>query len=78
MKPSATDAASEVLVHFLVIAGSATSATPILLIMATNRSSPRTPSRNRGKDVTSTQQQPVHKCQFDSDNTKLYLQLVIA
>ncbi|CAL5349293.1 unnamed protein product [Camellia sinensis] len=46
--------------------------------MATNRSSPRTPSKNRGKAVTATQQQPVHKCQFNSDNTKMFLQLVIA
>ncbi|CAL5429199.1 unnamed protein product [Camellia sinensis] len=46
--------------------------------MATNHLSPHTPSKNRGKAVTSTQQQPVHKCQFDSDNTKLYLQLIIA
>ncbi|KAI8025348.1 L10-interacting MYB domain-containing protein [Camellia lanceoleosa] len=38
----------------------------------------RTSSKNQGKAVTSTQQQPVHKCQFDNDNTKLFLQLVIA
>ncbi|KAI7995001.1 hypothetical protein LOK49_LG11G02858 [Camellia lanceoleosa] len=48
------------------------------LLMATNRSSPRTPSKYRGSAVTATQPQPVHKCQFDSDNTKLFLQLIIA
>ncbi|CAL5415814.1 unnamed protein product [Camellia sinensis] len=52
--------------------------TTIVLLMETNRSSPRTPSKNRGKAVTATQQQPVHKCQFNSDNTKMFLQLVIA
>ncbi|KAI8022546.1 L10-interacting MYB domain-containing protein [Camellia lanceoleosa] len=45
--------------------------------MATNRSSSHTPSKSRGNSVTATQPQPVHKCQFDSDNTKLFLQLVI-
>ncbi|KAI8030658.1 L10-interacting MYB domain-containing protein [Camellia lanceoleosa] len=48
------------------------------LLMATNRSSPRTPSKSQGNAVTATQPQPVHKCQFDSDNTKLFLQLIIA
>ncbi|GMP50257.1 hypothetical protein CsSME_00016952 [Camellia sinensis var. sinensis] len=46
--------------------------------MVTNRSSPRTPSKYRGNAVIATQPQPVHKCQFDSDNTKLFLQLIIA
>ncbi|CAL5343164.1 unnamed protein product [Camellia sinensis] len=45
--------------------------------MATNRSSPRTLSKYRGNAVTATQPHPVHKCQFDSDNTKLFLQLII-
>ncbi|XP_028101862.1 L10-interacting MYB domain-containing protein-like isoform X3 [Camellia sinensis] len=56
----------------------ASTGTTIALLMATNRSSPRTPSKNRGKAVIATQQQPVHKCQFNSDNTKMFLQLVIA
>ncbi|CAL5406728.1 unnamed protein product [Camellia sinensis] len=55
-----------------------TPSTPSALLMATNSSSPRTPSKTRGKAVTETQQQQVHKCQFDSDNTKLFLQLIIA
>ncbi|THF99798.1 hypothetical protein TEA_001691 [Camellia sinensis var. sinensis] len=55
-----------------------TLSTPSALLMAMNRSSPRIPSKSRGKAITATQQQPVHKCQFDSDNTKLFLQLVIA
>ncbi|XP_028118949.1 uncharacterized protein LOC114316491 [Camellia sinensis] len=46
--------------------------------METNRSSPRTHSKYRGNIVTATQPQPIHKCQFDSDNTKLFLQLIIA
>ncbi|KAI8023501.1 hypothetical protein LOK49_LG03G00920 [Camellia lanceoleosa] len=48
------------------------------LLMAINRTSPRTPSKYQGNAVKSTQPQPVHKCQFDSDNTKLFLQLIIA
>ncbi|CAL5378159.1 unnamed protein product [Camellia sinensis] len=46
--------------------------------MTTNRTSPRASSKYRGNVVTATQPQPVHKCQFDSDNTKLFLQLIIA
>ncbi|KAL7168296.1 hypothetical protein ACSBR2_038687 [Camellia fascicularis] len=46
--------------------------------MATNRTSPRTASKCRGNAAKSTQPQPVHKCQFDNDNTKLFLQLIIA
>ncbi|KAL7207648.1 hypothetical protein ACSBR1_029571 [Camellia fascicularis] len=56
----------------------ASTGTTIALLMAMNRSSPRTPSKNRDKAVIATEQQPVHKCQFDSDNAKLFLQLVIA
>ncbi|KAI8007658.1 hypothetical protein LOK49_LG07G03383 [Camellia lanceoleosa] len=48
------------------------------LLMATNRTSPRTPSKYQGNTAKSTQPQPVHKCQIDSDNTKLFLQLIIA
>ncbi|XP_028070413.1 probable cinnamyl alcohol dehydrogenase 5 [Camellia sinensis] len=55
-----------------------TPGTPIALLLATNRSSPRTPSKNRGKTITATQQQLVHKCQLGSDNKKPFLQLVIA
>ncbi|XP_028122376.1 uncharacterized protein LOC114319555 [Camellia sinensis] len=46
--------------------------------MATNRSSPHTLSKSRRNAVTATQPQPIHKCQFNSDNTKLFLQLIIA
>ncbi|KAI8016256.1 L10-interacting MYB domain-containing protein [Camellia lanceoleosa] len=77
-KPSIVDAASRLVLHILVVARFVASATPIALAMATNRASPRTPSKNRGKAITLTQQQVVHKCQFDSDNIKLFLQLVIA
>ncbi|XP_028120259.1 uncharacterized protein LOC114317701 [Camellia sinensis] len=45
--------------------------------MATTRTSPRTSSKTHGKGVTSSQKSPVHKCTWDSDNTKLYLQLVL-
>ncbi|XP_028084534.1 uncharacterized protein LOC114285665 [Camellia sinensis] len=48
------------------------------LLMATNRTSPRTPSKYRGNAAKATQPKPVHKCQFDSDNTKRFLQLIIA
>ncbi|XP_028094994.1 uncharacterized protein LOC114295020 [Camellia sinensis] len=48
------------------------------LPMATNRTSPCTPSKYRGNAAKATQPKPVHKWQFDSDNTKLFLQLIIA
>ncbi|KAI8005865.1 L10-interacting MYB domain-containing protein [Camellia lanceoleosa] len=46
--------------------------------MASTRTSPRTPSKTKGTGAVLTQQQPVHKCTWDSDKTKLFLQLVIA
>ncbi|KAI8023477.1 L10-interacting MYB domain-containing protein [Camellia lanceoleosa] len=72
--PSPAEAAARFVVHVLAFVGTAPSA----LLMATNQSSPRTPSEYRGNMPTATQPQPVHKCQFDSDNTKLFLELIIA
>ncbi|KAI7995869.1 L10-interacting MYB domain-containing protein [Camellia lanceoleosa] len=46
--------------------------------MASTRTSPRTPSKTKGTGVAPTQQQPVHKCTWDQEKTKLFLQLVIA
>ncbi|KAL7168297.1 hypothetical protein ACSBR2_038687 [Camellia fascicularis] len=62
----------------LFISANALVTTRTGVLMATNRTSPRTASKCRGNAAKSTQPQPVHKCQFDNDNTKLFLQLIIA
>ncbi|CAL5339874.1 unnamed protein product [Camellia sinensis] len=65
--PSLAEVAAGFVVHVLAFTGSAPLGT-----------SPRASSKYRGNAVTATQPQPVYKCQFDSDNTKLFLQLIIA